>query len=64
MLAARAAEHSADRNAQADFAARLAFGRAADAAERQMMDAFLARGGSVADLCLALLNTNAFLYVD
>ena len=29
-----------------------------------MIAEFLARGGSFDDLCLALLNTNAFLYVD
>ena len=42
----------------------MALGRAPDDAERQMMADFLARGGSINDLCLALLNTNAFLYVD
>ena len=50
--------------AQAETAALLALGRAPDASERQMMAEFLSRGGSLADLCLALLNTNAFLYVD
>ena len=29
-----------------------------------MMTEFLSRGGSMPDLCRALLNTNAFLYVD
>ena len=64
-LAARAAELSADPQQQADrAAAQLALGRAPDPRERQMMAEFLARGGSMSDLCLALLNTNAFLYVD
>ena len=63
-LADRAAERSPNPEEQADQAARFALGRTPDAAERQMMAAFLARGGSIEDLCLALLNTNAFLYVD
>ena len=29
-----------------------------------MMSDFLARGGSLEHLCLALLNTNAFVYID
>jgi Protein of unknown function (DUF1553)/Protein of unknown function (DUF1549) len=63
-LAARAAEGSAVGLSQAETAARLALGRVSDPAERQMIADFLARGGSIDDLCLALLNTNAFLYVD
>ena len=63
-LATRAAGLSADSVAQAETAALLALGRAPDLSERQMMAEFLSRGGSMTDLCLALLNTNAFLYVD
>jgi Protein of unknown function (DUF1553) len=63
-LAARAAELSSDPQSQAETAARLALGREADGPERQMMTEFLSRGGSMTDLCLALLNTNALLYVD
>jgi hypothetical protein len=51
-------------NEQIEEAARLALSRAPDQAERTMMASFLARGGSIDDLCLAILNTNAFLYVD
>ncbi len=63
-LAARAAEHSALARTQAEAAAQMALGREPDSAERRMIAEFLARGGSMSDLCLALLNTNAFLYVD
>ncbi len=60
-LAERVAQISPDPEVQA---ARIALGRSPDDAERRMMAAFLSRGGSINDLCLALLNTNAFLYVD
>ncbi|HEV3311826.1 MAG TPA: DUF1553 domain-containing protein, partial [Chloroflexota bacterium] len=63
-LALRATETTSDSRSQADTAARLALGREADVSERQMLAEFLAHGGSITDLCLALLNTNAFLYVD
>jgi hypothetical protein len=63
-LAARAAASSPDPQHQAETAAQLALGRPPDSAERKMMTEFLARGGSMPDLCLALLNTNAFIYVD
>ncbi len=49
---------------QVDWASRLVFARSPDAAEHRMMADFLAGGGSLAQLCLALLNSNAFLYVD
>jgi hypothetical protein len=42
----------------------IVFGRAPDGAERQMMSEFLARGDSLEHLCLALINTNEFIYVD
>ena len=63
-LADRVVKRSVETKEQAEQAARMALGRVPDDAERQMMAAFLARGGSINDLCLALLNTNAFLYVD
>jgi hypothetical protein len=44
--------------------ARIVFGRTPDAAERLMMSEFLRRGGSLEHLCLALLNTNVFIYID
>ena len=43
---------------------RIVFGRDPDIAERRMMDEFLDRGGLLEHLCLALLNTNAFIYID
>jgi hypothetical protein len=64
MLAARVASLSGDPRSQVETAARLALGRDADDVQRTMMGQFLARGGSFDELCLALLNTNAFLYVD
>ena len=63
-LADRAAGHSVLARTQAETAARLALGREPDPAEQRMIAEFLGRGGSICDLCLALLNTNAFLYVD
>jgi len=64
LLAARVArEAGPDRDRQIDRVSRLAFGRDPDAVERQMMDEFLSRG-RLEHLCLALLNTNAFIYVD
>ena len=65
--ASQLAEHvrrlSSSSRSQAETAARLALGRGPDDAERRMMAEFLA-SGSMTDLCLALLNINAFLYVD
>jgi Protein of unknown function (DUF1553)/Protein of unknown function (DUF1549) len=63
MLAARVSGLDADFRSRSQTAARLALGRAPDDAERRMMAEFLA-SGSMSNLCLALLNTNAFLYVD
>jgi hypothetical protein len=63
-LAERAAEQNAFPSEQILRAVRLALGRSPDDSERRMMAEFLARGGSMTDLCLGLLNTNAFLYVD
>ncbi len=49
---------------QVDFVGRVVFGRSPDAAERLMMTEFLTKDGTLAQLCLGLLNSNAFLYVD
>ena len=42
---------------------KLSFGRLPDRAEQNLTRKFLASGGSVADMCLALLNRNEFVYV-
>jgi hypothetical protein len=42
---------------------RLALSRAPDAAEQKLSRTFLAKGGSLAEMCLALLNRNEFVYV-
>jgi hypothetical protein len=64
-LAARAATLAGqDRRNQVEQIARIALGRAADDVERRIMNEFLARNGSLDHLCLAMLNTNAFIYVD
>ncbi len=62
-LAERVCRLNSSSIGQSEAAARLALGRAPDDAERRMMAEFLA-GGSMTDLCLALINLNAFLYVD
>jgi hypothetical protein len=41
----------------------LALGRAPTRAEQDLSKKFFARGGTVAEMCLALLNRNAFVYV-
>ena len=43
---------------------RRAVGRHPTAAERAACDDFLAKGGSLADLCLAAFNLNEFVYVE
>jgi hypothetical protein len=64
-LAARAAaEAGPARAAQAEHMAVLALGRPPDVAERRMMAEFLAQGDSLSHLALALINANAFVYVD
>jgi Protein of unknown function (DUF1553)/Protein of unknown function (DUF1549) len=64
-LAKRATAVAArDHDQQIEQICRLVFGRSPDAIERTMMGDYLARGGSLEHLCLALLNTNAFVYVD
>jgi hypothetical protein len=64
-LAARVVrEAGPDRAAQVDRVSRIALGRPPDAAERQIVSEFLARDNSLDRVCLALLNTNAFIYVD
>jgi Protein of unknown function (DUF1549)/Protein of unknown function (DUF1553) len=42
---------------------RLALGRAPSRAEQELAQKFFVRGGSVAEMCLALLNRNEFVYV-
>jgi hypothetical protein len=59
-----AARAGPDRAAQVEQMARLAFGRPPDQAERRMMTEFLANDGSLEKLGLALVNANAFVYVD
>ncbi|MFI5460656.1 MAG: hypothetical protein ACHRXM_35015 [Isosphaerales bacterium] len=64
-LAARAArEAGLNRGDCIDRIARIAFGREADPVERRIMSEFLAGDDSLYHLCLAMLNTNAFIYVD
>jgi hypothetical protein len=47
-----------------DHAHFLTLGRLPDKTERALARDFLASGGSFADLCLALLNLNEFVYID
>ena len=64
-LAARAARDAGpDRRKRVERISLVVFGRLPDAAERLMMSEFLTRDDSLAHLCLALLNTNAFIYID
>jgi len=64
-LAGRAARDvGQNRGDPIDRISRIAFGREADAVERRIMNEFLAGDDSLYHLCLALLNTNAFIYVD
>jgi hypothetical protein len=48
---------------EAKAAWRLALARPLSPAERRLARKFFAAGGSVADMCLALLNRNEFVYV-
>jgi hypothetical protein len=59
-----AVEVTRDRVGEIDRICLLVFGQPADAVERKMISDFLARGGALEHLCLALLNSNAFVYVD
>jgi len=64
-LAGRAARDvGQNRGDPIDRISRIAFGREADAVERRIMNEFLAGDDSLYHLCLAMLNTNAFIYVD
>ncbi len=49
---------------QVALVSRIVFGRPPDAVERPMMSEFLSTKGTLTQLCLALLNTNPFLYID
>jgi hypothetical protein len=57
-------EAGPDRAKDVEWIPLAVFGRSPDAAERRMMDEFLGGGGSLEHLCLALFNTNAFIYID
>ncbi|MBX6311676.1 MAG: DUF1553 domain-containing protein [Isosphaeraceae bacterium] len=66
-LAARVAcEVGPDQEARIDRAYRLCLGRPPDAEERRLAREFLAAGAETSweDFCLALLNTNEFVYID
>jgi hypothetical protein len=64
-LAARAARDAGlNRRTRVERISLVVFGRLPDDAERRMMSEFLTRDDSLAHLCLALLNTNAFIYID
>ncbi len=65
-LAARAErEAGRDIDAKVERAYLLTLGRRPDAEEKTLARGFLsARGSSLADLCLALINLNEFVYVD
>ncbi len=53
----------ANRDCEIGTAWRLALSRPPNAAESKLAHAFLAKGGVTADMCLALLNRNEFVYV-
>ncbi len=57
-------EAGTDRGRQLELISRVVFGRPPDAAERKLMSDFLRRDESLDRLCLALVNTNLFIYVD
>ncbi len=64
-LAARAVrEAGPDRDRQIGHISHIVLGRCADDAERRIMDEFLSRERELAHLCLALMNTNSFIYID
>ena len=52
-----------DREAQVTLAYRLALARPPKEAERKLAAEFFAANGSLEDFCLALLNSNEFIYV-
>lgn len=52
-----------NRNCEIGTAWRLALSRPPNAAETKLAHSFLSKGGKAADLCLALLNRNEFVYV-
>ncbi len=57
-------ERPDDPQAQVELAYRLALGRPPKEAERQLIADFFASKGNLEDFCLALLNSNDFLYVN
>jgi Protein of unknown function (DUF1553)/Protein of unknown function (DUF1549) len=64
-LAARVLrEAGSHANSQLISVCRIVFGRPPDQDEQRMISEFLGHGGSLDHLCLALLNTNGFIYID
>ncbi|MHB1558697.1 MAG: DUF1549 and DUF1553 domain-containing protein [Isosphaeraceae bacterium] len=53
-----------DADSRIDFAYLLTLARRPEAEEKALARRFLASGSSLADLCLALMNLNEFVYVD
>ena len=58
------AKPGASRDEKVELAYRLTLGRRPDEAERGLAREFLDSGAPLADLCLALINANEFLYID
>lgn len=56
-------EAGSKRNAQVQRAYALALGRTPDRAETRMAQEFFAKGGTLQEFCLALLNRSEFLYI-
>ncbi|HEV8060713.1 MAG TPA: DUF1553 domain-containing protein, partial [Gemmataceae bacterium] len=57
-------EQPNDPKAQVELAYRIALGRPPKETERKLIADFLASKGSLEDFCLALLNSNEFIYVN
>jgi hypothetical protein len=57
-------EAHSDSDAQVRFAYRLLFARDPDPVEQRLAREFLARDPALRHFCLALLNTNEFIYID
>ena len=55
--------HSKNRSCEIDQAWDFAFSRKPTAAEIKLSKDFLAKGGSIPEMCLAILNRNEFVYV-
>jgi hypothetical protein len=57
-------EAGPDRGKQLERIARTVFGRPPDATETKLIAEFLGRGLALDHICLALVNTNSFIYID